>query len=737
MLNRTPFRSIVHCLPALKWRKERTAARPLGCQEPTMDHRAKAEETYRAVQARFVIPGSGLYRQNYPTRPGDREFADCWYYGSWLSATVSLALLSRDKYVPVLHARLASLERFWQGPGYASYIVDKGGGDRYYDDNEWLGMELLAAYHLLKDDRWLARARAVWVFVAGGWSDALGGGIYWRERDTSTKNTCSNGPAIVMALQLFQATGERSYLDWAQRLYTWINGHLRSPDGVYWDSCSSAGQVDQRTFTYNTGIMVQANVLLYQVTRFEQYLDEARLLARASLEHFAGDRLDGVRIFPDNPWFNAVLLRGYRALADATGDSTCYGALLSGLDYGWEHARDQDGLLGADWSGRTGTARGQRPLLDQAAVVEMYASSARRQATAVALAGGATAETKPGGLLDGPAPVAGPAGPPGTTGMGAGTPGGLQPFPLHLGAELVSPLGTVGSYRRAGAGLVCDTWRTGPVPISAAIVEYYLRLGGPAGRLGFPLTAPIPITGSLAGTQGLLQRFEGSLEYPPDVVLAVDGVDCGATVYWSAAYGACLTWFEIGAAYELAGGPAGRLGFPTGERVALRPSPRGTVGYWQEMEGGAVYWGQGRGAVAVDGAIFACHARLGGVLGPLGFPVTPELPALPSPAATTGVFQRFEGQDDYPPQARAYIGQPPYGATIYWCALGGAHATWGEIGAYHESHGGSGGELGFPIGDVESGAGDGQAGQSSQWQQFERGRILWRLARGVSVERQT
>ena len=543
-----------------------------------MDYRGKAEETYRAIQARFLIPGSGLYRQNYPDQPGDRKYADCWAYGSLLSATVALAHLSRQKYEPALRACLASLEHFWQGPGYSSYIISQGGGDRYYDDNEWLGMELLAAYRLLKDPHLLERARAVWDFVVSGWSDALGGGIYWRERDNSSKNTCSNGPAIIYALQLFQATGERRYLDWAQRIYGWVNARLRSPEGVYWDSFRSTGEVDVTTWTYNTGVMVHANVLLYKVTRFEQYLGEARLVAHRSLDHFAGRRIDGVRIFPDNPWFNAVMFRGYLVLAEATGDTTYCDALLGCLDYGWDHGRDKEGLLGPDWSGRSKMDRGFRPLLDQAAVVEMYALAARRQATAIVLAGGAGGpETGPTGVLGSLAAVAATGGIAGGAGMGAGTQSGLEPLTLRLDVELVSPMGTVGSCRRAGAGLVCDARRTGPVPIPPAIAGYYAGFGGPAGRLGFPLTAPIPVSSApsrtpgekLGGSEGLLQRFEGSLEYPPDVVMAANGIECGATIYWSAAYGAFVTWFEIGAAYELAGGAEGRLGFPTAERVAL------------------------------------------------------------------------------------------------------------------------------------------------------------------------
>ena len=75
-----------------------------------------------------------------------------------------------------------------------------------------------------------------------------------------------------------------------------------------------------------------------------------------------------------------------------------------------------------------------------------------------------------------------------------------------------------------------------------------------------------------------------------------------------------------------------------------------------------------------------------------------------------------------------HVGNLVCGATVYWSALGGAHATWGVIGAYYESNGGSGGKLGFPLGDVESGS------QGSLVQRFERGRIRWSLSQGVTVQ---
>ena len=49
------------------------------------------------------------------------------------------------------------------------------------------------------DAKYLERAEATHRFVMSGEDDRLGGGVYWRENRRRSKNTCSNGPAIVGA----------------------------------------------------------------------------------------------------------------------------------------------------------------------------------------------------------------------------------------------------------------------------------------------------------------------------------------------------------------------------------------------------------------------------------------------------------------------------------------------------------------------------------------------------------
>lgn len=342
------------------------------------------EEIWAAIGSHFLIADFGLYGEHAPVQGEDRAFSFLWPFSGVVSAANARVLAgTADSAEDDLRTVLTNLEQYWddrsEPPGYDSYVVEYGGGDKFYDDNEWLGIDFVLAYRSLGDESWLEKARAMWTFAISGWSDEMGGGIYWKEHDLSTKNTCSNGPAAVLALMLHEETGEPELLDWAVRILEWTK-QLKDPStGVYLDHIRDDGTIDQATYTYNAGTPIHANALLYRITGDTGYLEEARALARASLDWFAPestatDRTGGVRVFPNTPWFNSILMRGYVALleVDPDADRSYVQAMLDFLRLGWSRARSDDGLLSPDWSG-AGPSDEPRWLLDQTPVIEIAA----------------------------------------------------------------------------------------------------------------------------------------------------------------------------------------------------------------------------------------------------------------------------------------------------------------------------------------------------------------------------
>jgi len=246
-------------------------------------------------------------------------------------------------------------------PGFTDYIMELQPGERYYDDNEWIGITALDAYARKKEKKDLALGQAMYEFVMTGHDQVLGGGIYWKEGSLSSKNTCSNGPGILVALQLYQATKNKSYLDTALQLFNWTNRWLRTPSGLYYDNIRVRdSSISKPVLSYNTGTMLEANVYLYEITGDKKYLTNATAIAEASLSFFYGSGK-----FRDDYWFNAVLLRAYQHLLRDNPDTRYIIAFKKCLDNALQNDRNEKGLF----KGKEGV----RNLVDHSGMLEILA----------------------------------------------------------------------------------------------------------------------------------------------------------------------------------------------------------------------------------------------------------------------------------------------------------------------------------------------------------------------------
>lgn len=255
--------------------------------------------------------------------------------------------------------------------------------ERLYDDAIWVGIDLTDLYSKTKDNWYLDYAKSVWNFVLTGKDDALGGGIYWKESPRDSKNTCSNAPAVVLALKLYQVTNDPSYLETGKEVYKWVKSKLQDPaDYLYWDCIKIDGTVETSKFSYNSGQMLQAAVLLYNATGDAQYLTDAKLLAEACYNYFFENFVSNYsgeqfRILKDGKrWFNAIMVRGFLELNKVESNGTYMLAIRKSLDHAWKYTRDAEtGLFFKQFSGNEITDN-PGDILDQGAIVELYAKLA-------------------------------------------------------------------------------------------------------------------------------------------------------------------------------------------------------------------------------------------------------------------------------------------------------------------------------------------------------------------------
>jgi hypothetical protein len=358
---------------------------------------ARALLAYRAMQQNFYIPGTGLYE--------GEPFSFLWPFSQALAATIGVANISGQSasaaksYPSELHVRLFGLQKYWapppeggialageqpeeeeqgdgsepsEGPGvsppalpsFNGEVVPPGGAS-YYDDNEWVGIELVRLYRLRHEAQLLEKAEQIMAFVMAGWQSspklACPGGVPFSDSPSNTdRNTITNGPAAELGAELFRLTGDGAYLQFALTAYEWVRRCLSQPSGLYADHIRLHGRIDPTLWSYTQGSMIGAGVLLYQATGNGAYLYQARQSAKASLSYFTIGRL-----LSENPFFPAVYFRNLMYLDAITHDPPGARLAQSWVDNLWVHQRLTSGLFvfGSPPSSQ---------LLTQAAVVEVY-----------------------------------------------------------------------------------------------------------------------------------------------------------------------------------------------------------------------------------------------------------------------------------------------------------------------------------------------------------------------------
>ena len=148
-----------------------------------------------------------------------------------------------------------------------------------------------------------------------------------------------------------------------------------------------------------------------------------------------------------------------------------------------------------------------------------------------------------------------------------------------------------------------------------------------ASSRGFPVSRVLEAAKSRYGTTGRCQRFEGTADYPEDILEEwSDGEGPGgATVYTSDAHGTYCVGLGNGVLYERLGGTRGWLGFPMSDEKDARMIDNAPWRSIQQFEGGAIFFKEVHGSVAVTRATVEYLTR-NGLDHRIGFPVKRENP---------------------------------------------------------------------------------------------------------------
>ena len=352
---------------------------------------ARAVRAYAAMQ-RYFHTRRGRYRRDGRVHmPGSA--AHLWPFTRALVATLDLAGIGEalagglDIQSEIVD-RLRALERYWdpdrQPPAYSSKHRRRHlSGDRYYDDNAWVGLALVQHERMRRGSGCLPRAEELFRFALDGWGwdqTPRPGGVFWVEQGRGTgrrnhdRNTVSTAPNAELGLHIAElkggpveaaGLGVREMYDWVLETLDASHGTNAPGTGLFWDKLRGDGTIDRTVWTYNQGSMVGANVLLARQAGpdLARHLARAEAIALKALRHFAG------AYSRQPPGFNAIFFRNLLLLHHATADAHLCDAIINALreyvDWAWSDCRDRRDRFHFPPDGLT--------LLGQSAMVQLLA----------------------------------------------------------------------------------------------------------------------------------------------------------------------------------------------------------------------------------------------------------------------------------------------------------------------------------------------------------------------------
>lgn len=200
------------------------------------------------------------------------------------------------------------------------------------DDQGFWSITVMAAaernFSNPKEDepQWLALAQAVFNTMTTRWDtkkENCGGGLRWQIYPWNSgydyKNTVSNGCMFNVAARLARYTGNKTYEEWAEKIYDWVEGvgwvtsDYKLYDGGYIKNECKVN--DKVQWTYNYGLFISGAAAMYNHTEDSKWKDRAEGLWKASSEI----------LFKDKVMYES----GCQPSKRCTNDQRCFKAIYS------------------------------------------------------------------------------------------------------------------------------------------------------------------------------------------------------------------------------------------------------------------------------------------------------------------------------------------------------------------------------------------------------------------------
>ncbi|KAK1771678.1 mannan endo-1,6-alpha-mannosidase, partial [Phialemonium atrogriseum] len=250
--------------------------------------------------ARTIAAGAMSYY------PGNAEhFADLpapyywWECGALMGAMLDYSHYTQD---PTYDKTVATALLAQVGPNF-DYMLPAHFGDEGNDDQAFWGFAVMAAAerNFPQPDAsvppWLELGTNLWNSLVARWNPSTcGGGLAWQIFESNPnglnyKNTVANGGLFQLSARLARATGNDTYLHWAEKVWDWttavgmIDAGLNVYDGA--DSLDNCTKINPVSFSYTAGIYLYGAAVMANHTGDAAWAARAKGLLEASRSFFS------------------------------------------------------------------------------------------------------------------------------------------------------------------------------------------------------------------------------------------------------------------------------------------------------------------------------------------------------------------------------------------------------------------------------------------------------------------
>lgn len=222
-----------------------------------------------------------------------------WQAGALMGSMLDYSHYTGDKSYDktIARALLAQV-----GPDF-DYMLPTHFGQEGNDDQAFWGFSVMSAAerNFPQPDEgvpsWLQLVTNLWNSQVPRWDTATcGGGLPWQifasnPNGLDYKNTVSNGGLFQISARLARATGNTTYLDWAEKVWDWTEKiGLIDADGNVYDGASAShncADTNPVTFSYGAAIYLYGAAVLADATGDRKWVARTERVLRASRSFFS------------------------------------------------------------------------------------------------------------------------------------------------------------------------------------------------------------------------------------------------------------------------------------------------------------------------------------------------------------------------------------------------------------------------------------------------------------------